>query len=178
MIFGDDDNLRAIIKKKIKNVMQSLQIQNPPKKREERGLPKNPGSLNNSRSANNRFNTQNLEFFHPNASEFYRVEYVIHNHKETIFREIYIFNKRVHDYTLLVDEILMKNNLSLYFRGSTFNWYLKKIDDFRRRTFREMLFINFIDQLAQWFKMSIVKTMNRLHIKRYTLNDAAKKRES
>ena len=178
MIFGDDDNLRAVIKKEIKNVIQSLQMQGFLEERRERGLSKNPNSLDNSKNVNNRFNAQDLEFFHSNASKFYEIEYVIHSHKETIFRKVYIFNKRVHDYALLVDEILVKDNLSLYFRRSTFSWYLKKIDDFRRRAFKEMFFINFIDQFAQRFKMSIVKTMDRLYTERYILNDATKEKKS
>ena len=40
-----------------------------------------------------------------------------------------------------------------------------------------MALIDFIDQLTLRFKMNIIKTMNKLHIKKYSLEDAFKKRD-
>ena len=33
---------------------------------------------------------------------------MIYNHKKIIFKKVYIFNKRVYDYVLLIDEIIIK----------------------------------------------------------------------
>ena len=41
-----------------------------------------------------------------------------------------------------------------------------------------MTLIDFIDQLTLRFKMSIIKIMNKLHTKKYFLEDAFKKRDS
>ena len=46
---------------------------------------------------------------------------MIHNHKKIIFKEIYIFNKRVYNYALFIDEIIIKKNFSFSFRKSTLN---------------------------------------------------------
>ena len=46
---------------------------------------------------------------------------MIHNYKKIIFKEIYIFNKRVYDYALFIDEIIIKKNLFFYFQESALN---------------------------------------------------------
>ena len=46
---------------------------------------------------------------------------MIYNHKKIIFKKVYIFNKRVHNYVLFIDEIIIKKNLFFYFRDSTLN---------------------------------------------------------
>ena len=68
-------------------------------------------------------------------------------------------------------------NLSLCFRGSALSWYLEEIDDFKRRACRAVRLVDFTDQLALRFKMSIAKAMDRLHTEKYSLDDAAKERE-
>ena len=46
---------------------------------------------------------------------------MIYNYKEIIFTKVYIFNKRVYNYVLFIDEIIVKKNLFFYFRGLTLN---------------------------------------------------------
>ena len=40
-----------------------------------------------------------------------------------------------------------------------------------------MTLIDFIDQLTLRFKINIIKTMNRLHIEKYSLKNAFKERD-
>ena len=89
-------------------------------KNEKKKLSKNLNSPN-IENINDRFNTQNLDFFYLNISKLYKIKYIIHNHKKTIFKEIYIFNKRIQNYIFFINKILMKNNLFLYFRESILN---------------------------------------------------------
>ena len=117
---------RIFIKDEFKIIFASTQLQNPSKKREKQN------KLNDSKSFNNiiniinnnnqsRFNIQNLEFFYFNVSKSYNFKYIIHNHKKTIFKTIYTFNKRVYNYVLFINEIIIKKNLSFYFQNSTLN---------------------------------------------------------
>ena len=46
---------------------------------------------------------------------------MIYNHKKTIFKEIYTFNKRVYNYALFLDEIIVKKNLSFCFKEAALN---------------------------------------------------------
>ena len=63
-------------------------------KSEKKKLLKNLNPLN-IENVNGRFNIQNLDFFYLNISKSYKIEYIIHNHKKTIFKKNYIFNKRI-----------------------------------------------------------------------------------
>ncbi|KAA6413812.1 MAG: hypothetical protein FRX48_02174 [Lasallia pustulata] len=74
-----------------------------------------------------------LGFFHPDVPESYGTGDVIFNSKETIYREVYTFIKRVEDYALLVGEEKVAENLSTCLRGNALNWYLQELDDFTRR---------------------------------------------
>ena len=79
-------------------------------------------SYNLSRDLNfDRFNIQSLEFFYFNALKLYDFKYIIHNYKKIIFKKIYIFNKRVYNYVLFIDEIITKENPFFYFRGLILN---------------------------------------------------------
>ena len=69
--------------------MQSLS-----KEQEKKGLLKNLDS-SNIENVNDRFSIQNLDFFYLDILKSYKIEYIIHNYKETIFKKIYIFNKRI-----------------------------------------------------------------------------------
>ncbi|SLM40161.1 Chromo domain/shadow [Lasallia pustulata] len=79
------------------------------------------------------FRASDLGFFHPDVPESYGTGDVIFNSKETIYREVYTFIKRVEDYALLVGEEKVAENLSTCLRGNALNWYLQELDDFTRR---------------------------------------------
>ena len=46
---------------------------------------------------------------------------MIHNYKKTIFKKVYTFNKRVYNYALFFDEIIVKKNLFFCFKGAALN---------------------------------------------------------
>ena len=49
---------------------------------------------------------------------FYNLKYIIYNYKKIIFREVYIFNKRIYNYAFFINKVNIKENLSLNFRES------------------------------------------------------------
>ena len=125
-----------------------------------------------------RFKIIDFEFFHSNASKNWNTKFIIFFHKKTIYREIYIFVSRINDYIYLIDEIIVRDNLSFCLREIIIIWYLKKIDDFKRKTFKNLFLIDFIDELKKRFKIRIVKILNKLIIKTFIIKNAKKKREA
>jgi len=67
--------------------------------------------------SSSRFKTSNLDFFYLDALDNYELNNIIFAHKKTIYREVFIFVERVNDYTHVVDEIVVRNNLFLCFRN-------------------------------------------------------------
>jgi len=63
-----------------------------------------------------RFKAPNLGFFHLDALDNYGSNNIIFAHKKTIYREVFIFVERINDYAHVVDEIVVRNNLSLCLR--------------------------------------------------------------
>ena len=125
-----------------------------------------------------RFKIIDFEFFHSNVSKSWNTKFIIFFHKKTIYREIYVFVSRINDYAHLIDEIIVRDNLSLYLRKIVIIWYLKKIDDFKRKTFKNLSLIDFIDELKKRFKMRIVKILNKLITKIFIVKNVKKKRET
>jgi len=64
-----------------------------------------------------RFKASNLDFFHLNALNNYESNNIIFAYKKTIYREIFIFVEHMNDYAHVVDEIVVRNNLSFCFRN-------------------------------------------------------------
>jgi len=67
--------------------------------------------------SSSRFKTSNLDFFYLDALDNYELNNIIFAHKKTIYREVFIFVERVNDYTHVVDEIVVRNNLFFCFRN-------------------------------------------------------------
>ncbi|SLM41263.1 probable transposable element [Lasallia pustulata] len=118
-----------------------------------------------------------LGFFHPDVPESYGTGNVIFNSKETIYREVYTFIKRVEDYALLVGEEKVAENLSTCLRGNTLNWYLQELDDFTRQALQNMPLTEFSSKLAKRFKMTMTKALEQLNKEHYSLLDAHANRE-
>ena len=57
-------------------------------------------------------------------------------------------------------------------------WYLKEIDDFKRKTFRSVFLVEFIDELEARFKMRINKTLDKFIAKIFIIKNARKNRET
>ncbi len=57
--------------------------------------------------SSNRFKTSNLDFFHLDALDNYKLNNIIFAHKKTIYREVFIFVERINDYIYVVDEIVI-----------------------------------------------------------------------
>ena len=56
--------------------------------------------------------------------------------------------------------------------------YLKEIDDFKRKTFRSVSFVEFIDELKARFKMRINKILDKLIAKIFIIKNAKENRET
>jgi len=55
----------------------------------------------------NRFKTPNLDFFHLDALDNYKLNNIIFAHKKTIYREVFIFVERINDYVHVVNEVVV-----------------------------------------------------------------------
>ncbi len=64
-----------------------------------------------------RSKTSNLDFFYLDALDSYELDNIIFAHKKTIYREVFIFVERVNDYAHVVDEVVVRDNLSFCFRN-------------------------------------------------------------
>ena len=126
----------------------------------------------------NRFKAIDLDFFHLDVFESYESSDIIFAHKKTIYREVFIFVQRVNDYAHVIDEFVVRENLFFCLRDATMTWYLKEIDDFKRKTFRSVSLVEFIDELKARFKMRINKILDKLIAKIFIVKNARKNREA
>ncbi len=62
------------------------------------------------------FRIFNLDYFHPNLEEFYGKDDIVTIEKEIIYREIYIFCRKVGDYATIIREEKIRNHMSTCFR--------------------------------------------------------------
>ncbi len=67
--------------------------------------------------SSNRFKASNLGFFHLDALNNYELNNIIFAHKKTIYKEIFVFVERVNDYAHVIDEVVIRNNLSFCLRN-------------------------------------------------------------
>lgn len=125
----------------------------------------------------NRFRIFDLEFFYLDVLESYEIDNIIFAHKEIIYREIYIFVQRINNYAHIVNESTIKESFFFYFRATTITKYLKKIEKFKRKTFKSLLLVDFIDELEILSKIRISKALNKLISKIFTIKDARKNRK-
>jgi hypothetical protein len=66
----------------------------------------------------NRFKMFNLDFFYLDILDNYRLDNIIFVYKKTIYREVFIFVERVNNYIYIVNKVVVRDNLSLYFCNS------------------------------------------------------------
>lgn len=117
-----DEALRTLIRGELRAALASIQPRQGPRgERGQQGVPGEPeppgyNGVTNGHGQPN-FSALNLGFFYSDLPEFYGTGHVVDSHKETIFREVYIFNKGVYDYSLQTGKTLVKKNLSFCFRG-------------------------------------------------------------
>ncbi len=124
------------------------------------------------------FKALNLGFFHLDALDNYELSNIVFAHKKTIYKEVFIFVERVNDYAHVINEVVVRNNLSFCLRNFVITWYLKKMNDFKRRTFRNLFLLNFINKLQNCFKIRISKAFNKLTLKIFIAKDAKNERET
>ena len=128
-----DEALCALIREELRAALGSANLRGPIGECRERGAAGKQGPPGNASSSQQKFSAQDLGFFYLDALELYGIDHVNHNHKETNFQEVYTFNKRVHNYVLLIDKTTVRDNLSLCFWGSALSWYLEEIDKFKKK---------------------------------------------
>jgi len=54
-----------------------------------------------------RFKTSNFDFFYLDASNSYKLNNIIFAYKKTIYREIFIFVKRINNYVYVVNKVVV-----------------------------------------------------------------------
>ena len=119
----------------------------------------------------NQFRAIDDKFFYFDVFENYEFNNIIFVHKKFIYWEVFIFVQWMKNYAHVVNETSVYENLSLYFKNIVMTWYLKKIDEFKQKFFKNILFVNFINEFKSRFKMRINKTFEKLISKTFIVKD-------
>jgi len=86
---------------------------------EQQNFSKSVESADNNISENNViFRISDLDYFYSDLKKFYNKNNIVTIEKKTIYREIYIFCRRVDDYASIVEKKKIRNYISIYFRDN------------------------------------------------------------
>ena len=168
------DFLSNLLKNKLRDLGPRAGPPGPPGIQGPQG---DPGIVEVSFTGSTNFRAQDLGYFYPDAPESFGPGDVLFALKETIYREVYTFIKRIEDYALMAGEDSVKEHLSTCFCGNALTWYLQELSDFTRRALKTMPLSDFTSALATRFKMNIDKALDKLNQETYSLSDARTNRE-
>lgn len=90
------------------------------------------------------FRASDLIFSHPDLEESYGTGDIIFASRETIYREVCSFCRRVADYAILKGKATARANLSTCFRATALYWWLNTLSQDEKDTIKEN---SFVDQL-------------------------------
>ena len=88
----------------------------PPKPQKMSKKPDPSGQT--QRNVGDGFRISDLGFFHSDLEESYDIKDIVFNNKETIYREMYFFYRRIKDYVMIKGKDIVRINLSIYFQES------------------------------------------------------------
>ena len=125
------------------------------------------------------FRASDLGFFHPDLEESYGVGDIVFSSKETIYREVYSFCRRVEDYAVIKGEDLVRTNLSTCFRGSALSWWLNTLSQDEKDAMMQLPtgLKRTLTRLQDRFKISMSSALDQLTRQVYTMSDAGTRRD-
>ena len=142
------------------------------------GLPGPPGQAASGGSGGG-FRASDLGFFHPDLEESYGIGDIIFSSKETIYREVYSFCRRVEDYAVIKGEDVVRANLSTCFRGAALSWWLNTLSQDEKDAMMQLQtgLRRTLTRLQDRFKISMSSALDQLTRQVYTLGDAGSRRD-
>ena len=129
---------------------------------------------NNISSRNFNFRVSDLGYFHSNLEKIYEKEDIVIIDKEIIYREVYIFCRRVKDYAISIDEKKIRNNLFSCFRENALYWWLNSLTQDEKDAMTELSndMRRILRRLKNRFRIFMSTAQNRLNKETYSFKDA------
>lgn len=123
-----------------------------------------------------RWNSIDVDFFdlHYEDDKF---DSMIYTRRDTIFRDVHLFNERVKDVAAIKFEKLVAKNLYICLRDTALKWYTSKLFDMKKRLLK-LLLKEWTNALMSRFKKSSSVTLIIIIIEKYIMNDAYRRQES
>ncbi len=123
-----------------------------------------------------RWNPSDVGFFDLNYEDSFKSGLMIHTGKETIFRDVHLFNERVKDIAVIKDEKMIAENLYTCLRGIALEWYVSELTDMEKRLLKLSL-DEWHRALLSRFKKSPAIALTTITTEKYTMSDAYRRRE-
>lgn len=141
--------------------------------------PQGPPGQNAQGGSSGSFRACDLGFFHPNLEDSYGAGDIVFSSKETIYREVYSFCRRVEDYAVIKGEDVVRPNLSTCFRGSALSWWLNTLSQDEKDAMMQLPngLKRTLTRLQERFKISMSSALDQLTRQVYTLKDAGDRRD-
>ena len=152
----------------------------PPGPSGPQGTPGSQGTPAAGNGNTNRWNAGEVGFFDPmyDGKSAATGEPIEHTGKNTYFRDVSYFIDRIKDMTEVKKAEIVRQNLYICFRGTALAWYTTILTEDQKRLVK---LSNGVDEWARVlhkrFKESTSSAMTTITKKRYTMNDARRKRE-
>ena len=130
---------------------------------------------------NNKWNAFELEFFDSLYDEkSSSIDNAIeHSDKDIYFRDVHIFIERIKDIAQIKDEISIRNNLYTCLRDTALTWYTFNLRDDQKRLIKLKKNVEeWVKVLFKKFRQSFSTVMITVIRKKYTMNDAKRRKES
>ncbi len=102
---------------------------------------------------------------------------MIHINKKTIFQDVYLFNERVKNITIIKDKKMIAENLYIYLQDIVLKWYVFELTDMKKHLLK--LSLNEWHQvLLSRFKKSSAIAFTTITTEKYTMSDVYRRRKS
>lgn len=181
----DPEELRALIAEQVAEaVSRAFRANRNPPLGDPGGDPRNPqegeGAPNASRAG--RWNPADLGFFDPNydGKSISTGPPMEHTGKDTYFRDVHLFIERAKEFAFTKGGDVTRTNLWLSLRGSALEWWTGQVSDGEKRLVK----YGNGDTIEEWatlllarFKEPAYLAINSVLKERYTMRDAASRRE-
>ena len=130
---------------------------------------------NDISSRNINFRVSNLEYFHSNLEKVYEKENIVITSKKIIYREIYIFCRRVKNYVIFIDEEKIRNNLFSCFRENALYWWLNSLIQDEKNVMTKLSndMRRILRSLKDIFRIFMSTTQNKLNKETYFLKNVS-----
>ena len=129
-------------------------------------------------SSENQFKASDVDFFDLKFDESYGPGDVVQIERNTYYKNVYLFVKRIRDIVIIMKGEKIKINLFNCLRGVVQIWYTKNLSNLKKNALR---FLNegaekWCEILIQKFKKSISSALQTFIIEKYILNDVRAQR--